>query len=396
MKPYRSITGIGLALLFALAAAPLFSQDYSLFGEIDMEGCYARTPGGEAPNSLDYTLGIEANHRLEYDTLTFIARHRAELDRRETIEHELYEAYIDYHLNDRLDLAAGKQRIPWGRGIAFFPTDTLHPSHTREDVEGFTGLSLILVPNLNTQLTGVVDFTAPLSASNGTTDNETNEDFYNDLKYALYASILAGKADMALSMVYLRDRTFRPGFGISYDIAGYIITSECALEFSHAVEYPDESINGFETDSESGPHVLASAGLSRTFFPEAHPDLRLMFAEEYLYAGTGYSKDERTDYFSLIGSYTGEEPSVDYLGRHYLFSLASFEYYQHVRLELSTYISLADRSAYWSAKGTLLAVANMNLNLQGEMLTGSSRTEFGSQKASEGDWRLTLESVIHF
>ena len=364
--------GILLLACSLLSGAALFAREYSVFGEIELEGSFASIPeneAGEDDNLLESVLGIEANHRLDYEAFSFIARHRAEIDGNEEIHHDLYEAYLDYPLGTDGSISAGKQRIPWGRGIAFFPTDTLHPSHTRDDVEGFSGFSLILNPSLNFQIAGALDFTEALKGESP----DSNQDFYREMKYALYVSLLTGTADLALSGVYSPDGTVRPGIGISYDIAGFILTAEGALELNNTVEYPNAALTSFETSRSFRPLPLVSAGISRSISPRTMPDLSLMFVNEYLHAGTGYDKDERKEYFSIISDYRasgGEAPEIEYLGRNYLFASASLELYQRFSLELSAYMSIDDASTSYSGTATLLGIPDMDLSLEGELLTG--------------------------
>ena len=388
-------TGFFLLLVNLMSGVSVLAQEYSVFGEIEMEGSFALTPKGEADNFLESFLGAEANHRLDYEEFSFTARHRVEVDRQEELHHYLYEAYIDYRAAEILSISAGKQRIPWGRGVAFFPTDVLHPSHTREDVEGFTGLSLILNPDMNLQLAGALDFSTPLA---GATPEE-NEDFYRDLKYALYLSLLAGKADLAFSAVYSPEETLRPGFGMSWDIAGFIVTAEGAVEFNNSTEYPDTDLFNFEAPGVFRPYPLVAAGISRNLTPRQMPDLSLMFVTEYLHAGTGYDKKEREEYFNIIGTYLAsgkEHPEIEYLGRNYLFALASLELYMRFSLELSAYASLDDQSLSYAATGTLLSIRGMDLSLKGEQIIGGQRSVFGSLKAGEGEYRVTLKSTIYF
>lgn len=395
MRRNLRVPGFVFLLLSLTAGGPVFSQEYSVFGEIDLEGSFVLTPGGETDNHLESFLGIEANHRLDFDDFSFTARHRAEVDRQEELHHYLYEAYIDYRAAEILSISAGKQRIPWGRGVAFFPTDVLHPSHTREDVEGFTGLSLILNPDMNLQLAGALDFSTPLA---GATPKE-NEDFYQDLKYALYLSLLAGKADLALSGVYSPEGNLRPGLGISYDFGGFIFTAEGAVELTNSAEYPDTELISFEAPDSFRPYPLFAAGISRNLRPRQMPDLNLLFVTEYLYAGTGYDDRDREEYFNSIGAHLasgGDQPEIEYLGRNYLFALASLELYMCFSLELSVYMSLDDQSLSYTAGGTLLSIPGMDLSLEGEQLVGSAHSVFGSLKSREGEYRLSLKSTIYF
>ena len=124
MRPVRGLFLTLLLFILLPVSAPLFAQEYSVFGEIDLEAVYTETPEATQDNRLDSLLGVELNHRLDYEMFSFIAHHKAAMDRTEEPEHTLYEAYIDYRPADRVSIGAGKQRVSWGRGITFFPTDS--------------------------------------------------------------------------------------------------------------------------------------------------------------------------------------------------------------------------------------------------------------------------------
>ena len=397
MRLFRLLFGCGLILISFCSPAGLVAQEYSVFGEVSLESTWRRTPDGVQDNRLDSLLGVELNHRFDFDTFSFIARHKGTLDRYEEPDHILYEAYIDYRPSDLLSVGAGKQRVSWGRGITFFPTDSLHPSHNRDDVEGFTGVSALLTPSPDLQLTGAVDFSAPLSAESSA--GSANEDFYTDLKYALYGSWFFGNLDLALSGVYRRDATMRPGLGLSYEIAGFVLTAEGAVEFLNQTLYPDETLPAFNEAEAWEPYPLAAAGVSRNWSPEGMTDYSFYAAAEYLYAGTGYTDAEEERYFETVDAYllaNGGYPAAPYLGRHYLFLVGSLEIYRKISLEVSGLGNLRDGSASLGASATLLTIEGMDLSAEGETLVGGKATEFGRLKSTGGDWSLKLKATLYF
>jgi hypothetical protein len=388
--------GLLILLLLLFLMPGLGAQEYSVFGEIDLEASYLAAPDASQENLLQSLMGVELNHRLDHQNFSFIARHKATMDRTEELDHSLYEAYIDYRTSDLVGIGAGKQRVSWGRGIAFFPTDTLHPSHTRDDVEGFTGLSALVTPTPDLQLTGVVDLSAALAADPG---SGANENFYTSLKYALYTSWFAGNLDLALSGVYRDRETLRPGIGFSYDMAGFILTAEGAVEFLTQTLYPDPAPPGFSEAEEYKPYLLAAAGMSRSWVPNSQSDYTWYAAAEYLYAGTGYTKSDEERYFETASAYfdaNGTYPTAAYLGQHYLFLLGSLEIYQKISLELSGLANLQDRSSSLGASATLLTIPGMDLSAEGELRLGSSKTEYGALKSEAGAYRLTLKSTVYF
>ncbi len=372
-----------LLSLLLIPLIPAYSQDYSLFGQIEMEGTYS--------GDLESQLSVEADHSLDYENFSFRMRHKLSLDEQETPEHQLNEAYISWYTIPELTITTGKQRLPWGRGTAFFPTDTLHPSHTREDVEGFTGLSAVYNPNLRVQINSAVDFSAPLEAAAGSSENS---DFYTSLKYASYVSFTAGTADIALSGVYRNGETLRPGAGISLDAWGFILSSEAAVEMAGGNVYPDPTALSF--NKADTPLMLVSGGIRKTHIPESLPDLSLTAACEYLYAGTGYSESERKRYVELAALGVEPDGTLPTLGRQYVFILAGVELLNSFSLELAATAGLPDYSALYSAELKLLTIPGVDLSAGAEVPTGSSDSEFGLMKALYGDYRINLGTTIYF
>ena len=373
-----------LPVLLFFSVFPAAGQEYSVFGQIDMEARYSR-------NITETLLSAEADHSLDYEDFSFRLRHKLNVDGQENLEHELNEACLSWNILPELTINAGKQRLPWGRGTAFFPTDSLHPAHTRDDVEGFTGISATVNPDISVQLTGAVDFSVPIAADPGSSENT---DFYKDLKYALNTSIIAGSADIALTAVYRNGETLRPGVGISCDIAGFILTSEAAVELDNGKEYPDTTAALFEKRNE--PAALVSAGIRRVIIPGLLPDISFMLAGEYLYDGTGFSRNEEERYFELMSGWSGTSPETPAMGQLYLFFLTNMEYINRFSIELSCLVNGTDSSAFWTAEFTMLTVPGMDIYTGMEFLSGKSGTEYGVLKEEYGEYRINLGSRIYF
>jgi len=342
-----------------VAVLPLTAQEYRVFGDIRLQSQFLDTPGGQSDNSLTSGLRIEATHHLDYDQFSFIARHEVDADGAGNLSQTIHEAYVNFHATDRISLNVGKQRLAWGRGLSYFPSDSLHPEHTRTDTEGFTGLSVSLTPGSSVQCAGAVDFTGPL------TEADANEDFYKSLKYALYTSWFTGNADLALSAVYRRDRTLRPALGMSVDLKGFILTGEGAVEYysqSSSVETVPGNPGLYHT-----PRLLTSASLSRSFFPAAVPDLSVMFAAEY-----------------------------QYREHQYVFSLFSVALDRQFSVELSSLVNVRDLSSSSSAEVKLLRFPSMDISAAGTLLAGKTGSEFGDLKTAAGDYSVTVRSTIYF
>ena len=382
-----------LSLVFLPTHHQISAQEYSVFGEISVEtgyrADYRETPAAAGDNRLDSLMEVELNHRFDYERFSFIAHHRAGMNGEEELDHTLNEAYIDFRPADAMRLGVGKQRIAWGRGITFFPTDTLHPSHTRDDVEGFTGASTLFTPNPDLQLTGVVDFSAPLSSEPGT---GANEDFVTNLKYALYGSLFLGNLDLALSGVYRRNETLRPGLGFSYDLTGFILTAEGAIEFLNQTLYPAIGTASFREADRFEPYPLFAAGISRSWMPEALTDYTFYAAAEYLYAGTGYTRAEERRFFEIDPGFA----TTAYLGQQYLFLLASLEIYQTISLEISGLTNLQDRSANLAGTITLLTIDGIDLSAEGTRFVGDTNTEFDAMGRQSGELIVSLKARLYF
>jgi hypothetical protein len=119
----------------------------------------------------------------------------------------------------------GKQRMKWGTGYFFNPTDSLQPAKTdifrpTEDLEGIYALraeftneivtpSLIIIPHMQ----GIYP------------------EIYRDFDFAIQLYKLAGTCDMYLNYIYSYDSGRRQaGAAISWDIGLIVLNAEAALK----------------------------------------------------------------------------------------------------------------------------------------------------------------------
>ena len=121
-----------------------------------------------------------------------------------------------------------------------------------------------------------------------------------------------------------------------------------------------------------------------------------MLAGEYLYDGTGFSRNQEERYFELMSGWSGTFPETPAMGQHYLFFLTNMEYINRFSIELSCLVNGTDSSAFWTAELTMLTVPGMDLYTGMEFLSGKSGTEYGVLKEEYGEYRINLGSRIYF
>jgi hypothetical protein len=145
---------VGLVLLPALAAA----ADRRI--EVGAENLYYRT--GDAPQNRGNVLGLETHEDLLRGTLFWRESHgrfRAVL--RGLVERQFgsgdetdlraREAYLQYGFGEAVTVRAGRQRIAWGSGFAWNPTNRLEPPrnplNTSLEQPGADAVRVDLIPS---------------------------------------------------------------------------------------------------------------------------------------------------------------------------------------------------------------------------------------------------------
>ncbi|MGM0675619.1 MAG: hypothetical protein ACQETQ_13075 [Spirochaetota bacterium] len=426
---------LSVAVAGGRSAPQLFAQDYQVFGDIEGVTTYHHLENADPEHVIAGGARIRADHRLSFERAELVADTELELTSesgrsegapaamsgdgggREEIEYFIDEAYLSLFPLSPISVSAGKQRVNWGTGYTFSPSDTLHPRSTGDRDEGFRGMSVTFTPTADLSIAGHV------SADEAFDDPETAP--HTGLRHAVSGSAFLGNVELVLSGVYGPESTARPAVGASADLWGLVVAAEAAVEFLNPVAYPDDGDEtaddtaGFETKDKGTPQPLALAAVE---YNTAGPVLEFTSISEYLFAGTGYTRGEARDFYSAISAARGEtdDPSAVeragalaeldqskypvYLGRHYINQTLILGIAGYVEIESGVTMNAADLS--YEAEQTIRLTALDGVDFfagarwyGGTGFAGTEETEFGVfPGGGEPPGRLQVElgSTVHF
>jgi hypothetical protein len=339
-KGRGAAAGAILVTLLALAVVPAPSapaQSYSLYGDIHALTVYDHLPESEREHSLGAGALVTGHHRLSFDRLDFSAIHRfawlggTYADAAAApppVLHHVDEAFAEVYLGTAATLRAGKHRMSWGTARTFTPSDSMHPDGSVPSAtEGFVGLSgsVTAGPSAGVEAGVAVD-----NALSGT------REFWRDLRYGGRGSLfLFNRLEVAPSLVFQEDTTFRPGLGASVNLGPLLLFAEGAAEFLNSYRYPEvdeELLDAASGDGATGggdtgggaeqpapvilatsfteaarwePAYLAAAGVEWSHF---FGSVETSVTAEYLFNGMGYTPAERQDLYDYVDALREEGP----------------------------------------------------------------------------------------
>lgn len=285
------------AALFALAAVHTAAQDYSLYGDLEVEVLGARTgqPAGEdRADRVDRTIStgtiLRAHHLLTYPWGEAVVRHRFRVtgeshihDGQQILHHYLQQAALVMWPVEALTIQLGRHSLPWGMGAAFFPGDALHPERTRDGEDrGFDGASgtWTFSPDWTIAVAGRVD----------TAVGSREESPRYPLRHLRWAGLISGfmgTTEVSASVVYQHEAVLRPAVGVSFPAGPVIVHGEAALEvIGTERSTPDGTARGAGVGAADGTSTdgPAAAGARYTIFTGSHA---ITLALEYLYTEQG-------------------------------------------------------------------------------------------------------------
>lgn len=232
-------------------------------------------------------------------------------------------------------VAIGRQRIAWGTGKLWSPTDLFNPinplSLERGERQGADAALVALALGPQTDVTAVY---APLP--NGAVR-----------KAARVHTTIRGIDLSALVGT-------RPG--------AWFVGGDFASPVGQAL-LRGEGIVAFQED---GPVVFQGVMAGEYTFPNS-----LGVVVEYFENGAGKSRSQE---FKLQRLLAGE---ILALGRRFLGAIVSYELTPLIRVEVAVLQSLTDRSTYVNPKLTYAVTANTELAVAAGVTQGASRSEFG-------------------
>ncbi|HUX11659.1 MAG TPA: hypothetical protein VMW87_01450, partial [Spirochaetia bacterium] len=271
-RPVRRLSSIayGIAVASLLAASVVIgpgaasAQDLLMFGDVEASaqdslsaadaGVAALGGFSASRHYLTGRLALHINSRLSFQN--------GELYVDDSLQalpgpggtsfiNDLAQAYISLTPVPEVTLVAGKRRLSWGAGYAFFPGDLIDPPvNPGNRSEGFYGFTATVSPSASFTLTGAVrlDTAFPsltsvggfvASGSDGGLSSlsflapylpATPTNPWAAVRYALYADLLLGNLDTYAAVTYQWDRLLRPAAGFSVDLGGVIANGEVAVE----------------------------------------------------------------------------------------------------------------------------------------------------------------------
>lgn len=406
-------------LVLLLAAAPAGAQDYQVFGDVEGAATYHYLEEADAEHRLTGIARLRADHRLTFKRAELVADTEIELRSRGAADPETAfvpggagsaggstgdtaDGELDYYIDEAyltlfpltpVTVSAGKQRVNWGTGYTFTPTDTLHPRSNEERDEGFRGVSATWTPTADFTVAGHVSIDDAL--------DDPDARAQSGMRYAAYTSAFLGNAQLFVSGVYGPDSTARPGIGGSAGIGGVVVAAEAAVELLNPVAYPTGSgaEAAFESDDPGTPAPLAIAAVE---YNAATDMLDFVTTSEYLYAGTGYTRSEARDFYdALAAALPGleSEELPRFLGRHYLSQTLSLGIAGYVELEAGLILNASDLSYRTENTLRVTALEGVDFFTTARWYGGAADTEFGTfpdGSRTPGRVQVELGSLVHF
>jgi hypothetical protein len=301
-----------------------------------------------------------------------------------TIEEPVFtinELYADLNMGDALFLRLGKQRLSWGAGYVFNPSDPVNPpkdpTASRSVREGVPALKAELI----SEYVSLMAFTVL-------------HDEVRELGYGAKLSTSAlPNSDIAVSGYWSPSQSWTAALNASiapfYDFPGW---DTIQLWFEGGMY--DEA--RYEPDS-PGIQYAALAGLSAQI-----PAIRTMVLAEYYHLSEGLAKDEYATAYSSLGPLAYQlaarpaRVSPDYLFaslRQPSITDSGDPVLDKIGLSASCLMNLADLSVYATGGISLGFVDDSSIDLSADWFSGNDESEFGNAPTSLS---LRLEMKVFF
>jgi hypothetical protein len=273
----------------------------------------------------------------------------------------LDQMWVKFDLGRVAFVTAGRQRIRWGTGRFWNPTDFINQD-IRNSVDFFDqrlGVNLLKVHfpfealGWNLYLLGAFD----------------GVDVLNDTGIGARAEFLFGETELALSTLVKKDAPLRLGIDASSGIWIFDVRAEGTLQrglvqkrFKGDLDF-EQGIVPEEVDTDDDWFFQGVFGADATF--KYTDQDNLIVGAEYFYNQTGYSSAELYPFLALNGAFIPL-----YLGQHYLagYVVASGPFnYNDTNLTLSTIANLSDGSVLsrFDVQQVLLTYLTVNAFVSG-------------------------------
>ena len=317
-----------------------------------------------APSLIDAYMDVRptdrvrgfAQLRLSYDFTVQEGDKDLFGNERKPFEILLDQAWLKFDLGRVAYVTAGKQRIRWGTGRFWNPTDFINQS-TRDSLDFFdtrTGVDLLKLHfpfealGWNLYLLGVLGGIDSLEQSG----------------VAARAEIVVGEMELALSTLVRQDAPLKIGADASFGLWLFDLRAEGTLQrglegkywegdldFEEAV-FPEE----VDTDGEWFFRGVAGGDVSIKYSDQDS----LIVGGEYFFNQVGYDSAELYPWLALNGGFT-----PFYLGRHYVAAYALLQgpwTWDEASFTVSTIANLSDLSVISRLDFSLLMLNYLSLN----------------------------------
>lgn len=244
-------------------------------------------------------------------------------------------AYIKYH--GRADLTVGKQRIAWGSGHIWNPTDVFNP---------FV-LSFAVKEDEETNVTAArVEY--PMGQAGGIDGYVVLDQKWEAARKGVRARTNMGLFDLSASFVDMGSGSSQVGFDFAGDALGAGIRGEAALKSQQGASTYIQAVLGGDYTLDNGVNVNL----------------------EYYYNGIG-SRDKNT--YNWTGLYSG---TIDQLGCDYLFIGFNKIINELATVKLSMIGNLNDQSFLVYPSYTRSISQFVDLSFEGMVTGGTEGSEF--------------------
>jgi|DewCreStandDraft_4_1066084.scaffolds.fasta_scaffold02534_9 hypothetical protein len=198
------------------------------------------------------------------------------------LEYVVDSAYFSFE-NGPFVLYAGKQRVKWGVGYIWNPSDKLQPVkdilNPQIDLEGFYALRMEYSNDFITPSLIILPYLKPVESN-----------FLENFRFALQLYKLIGTADFYIDGIYQINNIQTIGGSVSYDIDFFIINLEAS-----AIRYINSDLcvaRLFEADEHKINYSFV-AGINKTI------ESNFFLSLEYYYNGWGLTNSQFNDYVSV-------------------------------------------------------------------------------------------------
>jgi len=281
----------------------------------------------------------------------------------------------------KYDLELGRNRVGWGTGYNFNPTDifnqkpvgaSFNPSFNKKGRD-----SIILTNYLNETISIQVIY--------GFENNETEVTEYGEKNiikkedYGIRIKKIIGNYDVSISVIERgMENIIIPGRGIKNEsdkIFGADITGSLPI-----IDWGIWSEIAYSKNNKSAKWIT---GIDNYFGDDYYINV------EYYYNGDGDSKKE--DYINNDDFYLGNPVAKNYI-------IPSLKYTINTKAEIIGYsfINLDDKSLILGGLGTYLLNASVEIDAMPFLLIGEDDTEYGMQKKEIGDYGANLNVKVVF